>query len=415
MTVLGAGRTGQAVARFLAQQKARVFLSDQAPISPPIKRELESIGVEYEEGDHTERALQAELIVPSPGVPYDAPLLAEARKRGIPILGELELAYRFCQSGKMIAITGTVGKTTTTHLISELLRANGHHTVVAGNFGQPLTSCLGEIGPETVVVLEVSSFQLEHVDLFKPHIGVFTHFAPHHLDRHGSLEDYFAIKCRLFARQQETDFAVIHHEIRLPCWVRARILRFSAEDLKDLNLNIAPHQREDLAGALLAVRLLDPQITLRHIDIEKALKLPHRLEFVAEVGGVRFYNDSKATSIEATLAALKAFPQEMVLILGGYDEGAPFKELAQEVFNISHKLKAVFLLGQTREHWAHMLEDLGYRRFHVVRDLHEAIAGALRVQPRLCLFSPAAPSFDQFKSYEERGEHFKQIIRSYLS
>lgn len=411
-TVLGAGRTGQAAAHFLAKQQATVFVSDQAPILSPIQQEFAELGILYEEGGHSARALGADLIIPSPGVPCDAPVLVQARTRGIPILSELELAYRFLESEKIIAVTGTVGKTTTTHLVAELLRSHDHPTVVAGNIGQPLIARLGEINDETAVVLEVSSYQLEHVDTFKPHIGLFTRFAPHHLDRHGSLERYFALKCRLFAKQTEHDFAVIHHGVTLPDSTRARVLRFSAKDLEALPLNIYPHQRENLAGALQAARLLDPKITHERLDLKRVLHLPHRLEFVAEVGGVRFYNDSKATSSAATCAALSTFHDPLVLILGGYEEGDNVRELAQTIQE--RDIQAVILLGQTRARWAREFTSLGYPRFRMVQSVDQAVAEVFQLRAHICLFSPAAPSFDQFRNYEERGEHFKRVVHSYL-
>lgn len=412
VTVLGAGRTGQATARFLAQHHAQVFISDHAQIPLALKRELSPLGIRYEEGGHTECALQAELVIPSPGVPYAAPVLREARARGIPIMGELELAYRFCRSKRIIAVTGTVGKTTTTHLTAELLKAHDYPLVVAGNIGQPLIAHLHEINRETMVVLEVSSYQLEHVETFRPHIGVLTRFAPHHLDRHGSLERYFAMKCRLFARQTKEDHAVVHCDIALPSTIRSRVWKFSAAELESLGVPIQAHQREDLAAALRAARLIDPQIRHERLDLTRALQLPHRLEFVAEVSGVRFYNDSKATSPAATIAALATFEEPLVLILGGYDAGDDMRELAQTIRN--REIHAVLLTGQTHRRWARMLQTLGYRRFQLIQDLQGAIEEVIRSGPSICLFSPASPSFDEFKNYEERGEHFKRVVHSHL-
>lgn len=412
ITVLGAGRTGQATARFLREQQAKVLVSDRSPIPSPIRKQLADLGISYEEGTHSALAFEADGIIPSPGVPYDAPVLRQARARGISIWSELELAYHFCKSQKIIAVTGTVGKTTTTHLIAELLRAHGHPASVAGNIGQPAIALLPEIDPETIVVLEVSSFQLEHVSTFKPHIGVFTRFAPHHLDRHGSLERYFAIKCRLFAQQTERDVIVVQRDITLPHAIRPQIIRYSKEDLGDLLPDIHAHQREDLAGALQAARCVDSKIALEHLDIKRTLRLPHRLEFVVDVQGIRFYNDSKATSVAATLAALSTFHEPLVLILGGYDEGQDPTDLAQ---TIQTREVSVLLLGQTRQRFSRALTAQGYRRVQVVENMQEAIQEAVRLGPSVCLFSPAAPSFDQFQNYEERGERFKQLVLSYHS
>ncbi len=417
-TVLGYGRTGRAVARFLAQQGTSVFVSERSALPPDVRRELEALGVEHEGDGHTPRALTADVIIPSPGVPERAPLLAEAQRRGIPVVGELELAYRLCPADvrrRLIAVTGTVGKTTTTQLIAELLRAHGHCVVVAGNIGRPFIDALCEITPQTVVVLEVSSYQLEHVEAFKPHIGVFTRFAPHHLDRHGSPERYFELKCRLFAHQSERDFAVVHREVavRLPGWVRARVLPFSADDPDVRGLELPPHQRENVAAALKVARLIDPHISLQSVDLRRALQLPHRLEPVAEIDGVRFYNDSKATSPEATRAALRALAGEpLVLIAGGYDEGVDPQLLARAVQDHAEDVRAVVLLGQTQKKWAQALRRIGFARVQTARSLRQALSEALKLRPRVCLFSPAAPSFDRHQSYEERGERFRQAVLS---
>jgi UDP-N-acetylmuramoylalanine--D-glutamate ligase len=413
VTVLGAGRTGQATARFLVERQAQVFVSDRATISSASREKLLELGIPYEEGGHSERALQAELILPSPGVPYDAPVLQEARRRNIPLMGELELAYRFCKSERIIAVTGTVGKTTTTHLIAELLQAHGYPTVVAGNIGPSLIAQLEQIDGETIVVLEVSSFQLEHVSTFAPRIGVFTRFAPHHLDRHGTLERYFALKCRLFRHQRENDSAIVHRDIVLPSWIRSQVRRFSAEDGEALAIDLPAHQRENVSAALEATHRIDPTISLERLNLPRVLQLPHRLEFIAELNGVRFYNDSKATSVAATRAALSVFQEPLVLILGGYDEGQDPRDLAPAIR--TRPVQAVLLWGQTRERWAQALQPLAPGRIHIVRDLHQAVEEALRLRARICLFSPAAPSFDQFQNFEERGEHFRRVVRSYGS
>ena len=429
VTVLGYGRTGRAVVRHLARRAVRVFVSESAALPPDARRELSAWGVPFEEGGHTERALRADLVVASPGVPFRSPPVREARRRGVPVLSELELAYRLLPSSprlRLVAVTGTVGKTTTTHLIAALLRARGHRVVVAGNVGRPLIEAVdaGDITPDTIVVLEVSSYQLEGVRQFKPHVGVFTRFAPHHLDRHGSPARYLVVKRRLFARQDERDVAVVHAELvpRLLRRLRARLRPFSADldDLPDVQargLGLPPHQRENLAAALTAARCLDPTVTLEGLDVHGVLRRPHRLEPVAELDGVRFVNDSKATSPEAVRAALEALSKEgpLVLIAGGYDEGLPPELFARAVLPHADCLEAVVLLGQTQRAWAEALRRAGGpRRPRVLRlsALEEAVRAAWALRPRVCLLSPGAPSFDQFRSYEERGERFRQAVRA---
>ncbi len=411
ISVLGAGRTGQAVARFLAQQQAKVFVSDCAHISNNIKAEWGQWEIDWEEGGHTSRALEADLLIVSPGIPAQAPILNEARTKSISIISEIELAYNYCLSKNIIAVTGTVGKTTTTHLISELLKAHGHHVITAGNIGRPLIACLDEITPHSHIVLEISSYQLEHIESFRPHIGLFTKFAPHHLERHGSLGEYFNIKCRLFENQEACDFAIIHAEIELPKNIRSQITSFSASEIKIDDKRIAGHQRENLAAALQAARLIDPAISLDQIDLPKILQIPHRIEYVTELDGVRFYNDSKATSPKATEAALDSFPEKpLVLILGGHDSEGDALELTREISR--RDVERVLLVGQTRERFSRLFKQIGYTRFESVRDLSQAIQISLEMHPKICLYSPGSPSFDQFKSYEHRGDHFKSLLKN---
>jgi UDP-N-acetylmuramoylalanine--D-glutamate ligase len=413
VSVLGAGLTGLAVTRFLVARGARVYLSEQASLSAEVARELETLGVAYEDRGHTERALaSAELIIPSPGIPSDLPILQVARSRGVSTIGELELAYRCCPSERIIAVTGSVGKTTTVHLIEKLLKTDSHRVVRAGNEAEPFIAALPKITPETIVLLEVSSFQLETVEGFRPQIAVFTRFAPNHLDRHGSLEAYFTLKCRIFENQTEQDFAIVHREIALPNGLRPQLIRFDGSELMGPEYRLLlPHQRADLVAALLTCRLLDPAVRLDLLNIEKALALPHRTEFIAEIDGVCFYDDSKATSVAATLAALQGFSSATLLILGGRSKGEDLAPLAWAIRE--RDLQGVLLLGESAPLFAQALNAVGYRRFESIRNLQEAVEIALQLRPENCLLSPACASFDQFNNYQERGRSFQKILRSH--
>lgn len=412
--MLGAGRTGQALVRFLVHQKARVFVSDSSHISNVLKAEWSQWEVDWEEGQHSEQVLQADLIIPSPGISANVFILQEARAKSIPVLAEIEVAYQHCASDKIIAVTGTVGKTTTTHLISELLKAHGYDVVTAGNIGRPFIDSLDEINSETIVVLEVSSYQLEQIASFKPHVGVFTRFAAHHLGRHNSMQEYFRLKCDLFKNQTQTDFAVIHNGIPLPDDVRSKVISFSAQDIQLKSIHLARHQRENLAGALKAVQQIDLAISLQKLDLKRAFQLPHRIEYVAELNGVRFYNDSKATSPEATQAALETFREKpLVLILGGHDsEGDPL-ELVQLISR--RRIECVLLVGETQERFARLFNKIDFARYQSVRNLSQAVEISLNLRPRVCLFSPGSPSFDQFRNYEERGDYFKALIQNHFT
>lgn len=409
VAVLGAGRTGLATVRHLARRGADVVLSDANALPGPVKAELEALGVEWEDGGHSERALAVDWIVPSPGIPFDAPVLARARERGVPVVGELELAYELCPSDRIIAVTGTVGKTTTTHLIAELLAHRGHPVTMAGNVGVPFIEALETIDSRTVVVLEVSSFQLEYVRRFRPHVGVLTRFAPHHLDRHGTPERYFAAKARLFEAQTDRDAAIVHPETPLLFHVRSSVQHFYADDVDRADL--PTHQRENLAAALAAARRIDPDATLDGFDARRVLSLPHRLEPIAEINGTRFVNDAKSTTPTATSAALRAFPDaSLALVLGGRSQGESLDALTREIER--RPPEVVYLMGDARRRWARRLRRSGCRSIRPIATFEQLVRSVSRHRPEVCLYSPGAASFDQFSSYVERGDRFKTAVLS---
>jgi len=409
VAVLGAGRTGRAAARFLAEQKAHVFVSEQASLSSEIKKKFDSLGIAYEEGGHSERTLRdTDLIVLSPGVPINLPILLEAKAREISIIGELELAYHFCKSEKIIAVTGTNGKTTTTHLISQILLKNGFDVVKAGNIGTPFIMQLEKINNDTIIVLEVSSFQLESINSFRPHISVFLNFSQNHLDRHGSIENYFKAKCNIFKNQTEEDLVVVRRGLKLPP-IQAKLVLFDEADCpSNIKNKLSLPHRENLAAALTVCRLIKRDISLDAIEVEKVLALPHHLEFVAEINGVKFYDDSEATNAAATMAAISSFTESLVLILGGRDKGQSFDELARfiKLKNIQH----VLIIGEAKRKLAHALQQAGYKRFSAIRDFREGVEFALSSGARVCLLSPACASFDMFANLEARGEAFKKTV-----
>lgn len=408
VTVLGAGRTGRAVARFLAQQKAHLFASDQASLAPETKAEFSSLGIAYEEGGHSEQVLDADLIILSPGVPASLPIVLEAKARKIPIIGELELAYRFCKSKSIIAITGTNGKTMTTHLISQILSKNGFDVVTAGNIGTPLIAQLEKINKNTIVVLEASSFQLESINSFRPRISVFLNFSQNHLDRHGSLENYFNAKCNIFKNQAEEDLAVVRRGLKLPP-IQAKLVLFDEADWPaHMKKKLCLPHRENLAAALTVCRLMKRDMSLDTVDVEKILTLPHHLEFVAEIDGVKFYDDSEATNTAATMAAIGSFTEPLVLILGGRDKGQSFDGLAHLIK--AKDIEHVLLMGEAKEKIAQALIKARYERFSEIKDLGEGVERALQIKVPICLLSPACASFDMFANLEARGGAFKEAV-----
>nr|BAL54906.1 UDP-N-acetylmuramoylalanine--D-glutamate ligase [uncultured Acetothermia bacterium]BAL60042.1 UDP-N-acetylmuramoylalanine--D-glutamate ligase [Candidatus Acetothermum autotrophicum] len=409
ITIVGAGRSGLAAARLLQELGAQVFVSDQAVLSPAARHELIKRNIPFEEHGHTEQALaHAHLIVLSPGVPITAPLVRRARAQGIPVWGELELAYRLCPSEKIIAITGTNGKSTTTRLSEELLRRAGCPVIAAGNIGTPLIARVREITPETIVVVEVSSFQLEAIERFRPAVAVLLNVAPNHLDRHGSFAAYLSLKCRVFENQTERDLLVLPRGLPLPVQPRSRVLYYDELFLELAHLRVPRHLQEDAAAAWAACRAFVPSMPPPTEEILRAVQLPHRQEFIAEINGVKFYDDSKATTVHATLAALDAFAGPLVLILGGRNKKIDFAPLAHALR--AKEIREILLMGEAAPQIARALEAAQITRFSFVRDFSEAVSRALRYPGATCLLSPACASFDQFRNYEERGEAFRDAV-----
>lgn len=409
VTVLGAGRSGLAAARVLHELGVNVFVSDRAALSSSARHELLRLNIPFEENGHTEQALShAQLLVLSPGVSITAPIVQRARAQGIPVWGELELGYRLCPSEKIIAVTGTNGKSTTTKLIEGLLTRSGLRAISAGNIGTPLVARLREVTPETIVVLEASSFQLESIEKFRPAVAVFLNIAPNHLDRHGDFRNYLRAKCRIFENQTERDLLVMARLLQLPLKPRARVLYYDDLLPELAHLRVSRHLKENAAAALAACRAFVPTMPPPDEELMDTVRLPHRQEFIAEIGGVHFYDDSKATTVHATLAALDAFAGPLVLILGGRNKNLDFAPLAHALR--SKEICEVLLMGEAAPQIAQALVAAQITRFSFVRDFSEAVARALRYPGATCLLSPACASFDQFQSYEERGEAFRDAV-----
>lgn len=409
ITILGAGRTGLAAARFLHHLGADVFVSDQAPLSPSARHELTHLGIPFEEQGHSELALaHAQLLILSPAVPLHSPIVQQARARGIPVWAELELAYRLCPSTQIIAVTGTTGKSTTTTLIATMLTEAGQPTITAGNIGTPLIAQLPHITPQTLVVLEVSSFQLEAIESFRPAVAVLLNIAPNHLDRHGSFLHYAQAKCRIFENQTEHDLLIVPRQLQLPFPPRARLLYYDDLMSELSHLRLPRHLREDASAAWAACRAVVPTLPPPTEELVRRAQLPHRQEFIAEIGGVKFYDDSKATTVHATLAAVEAFAGPLVLIVGGRNKSGDFAPLADAVR--TKPICEILVMGEAGPQIARALEAAGVRRFSFVRDFSEAVERALRYPGATCLLSPACASFDQFRSYEERGRAFRAAV-----
>ncbi len=438
--VVGMARSGMAASEFLSKMGAKVKVSDKQP-ADQLKREiriLESLGVALETGDHClDSFLAASLIVVSPGVPLQIPELQEAERAGIEIISELELAFRFLR-GKIIAITGTNGKTTTTTLVGEILHTTSLPIQVGGNIGTPLTSLVESSTPETLTVVEVSSFQLEAAPSFRPDAAVILNVTPDHMDRHGNFRGYVETKLNILKNQSASDMAVLNLEdptlSGLDQSVRAETYFFSnrreVDDgtgfngeelvfkkrgrcevivpLKNILLR-GSHNLENVAAAVTASRLAGASASGINAAISRFKGVEHRLERVAEIEGVLFYNDSKATNVDATIKALLAFDSGLVLILGGRDKGGDYTVLRPLV---RQRVKAIVLLGEASGKIQSQLE--GIVPMHRVKSMQEAVKTGFRLSDRgeTVLLAPACASFDMFQNYEDRGRAFKEAVNS---
>jgi UDP-N-acetylmuramoylalanine--D-glutamate ligase len=449
VVVVGLARSGVAAARFLASRGARVVATDRKP-EGELEAEaltLEQHGIRLELGEHRPATLaSAQLVVVSPGVPWQLPELEAARRAGVPVMAELELGFRFLRGG-MAAVTGTKGKSTTTAALGAMLREAGRDVRVGGNIGDPLTGLLDGATDRTVYVLEVSSFQLEGTQRFRPNLALFLNLSADHLDRHASFEDYAAAKALVFRNQQPSDWAVVNGDdpgvVALARQTRARRVSFHAgsadpsrgpaagttadaayfeggearlrfegrvESLFPLASVQLPgaHLAADLLAAACGAHLLGVPSGAVARAVARFQGVPHVLERVADVAGVRFFNDSKATNVAAARMSLEALDPPLVAILGGRYKGGDFALLKDVV---RRRVKAVVAIGEASERVAEALAPAApVVRCAGLRDAVER-AYALCVPGDSVVLAPGCSSFDMFRDYAERGDAFKAEVR----
>ncbi len=443
VTVVGGGRSGLSVARLLAQAGASVFLTERGAPTSGLREALDALGVRSEFGGHTSRALDADFFVVSPGVPSTVNLVRQAQSMRIPVYSEIEAASWFCRA-PIVAITGSNGKTTTTSLIAHIFRRSGRPTIVAGNIGYPFSDYVREAPPEAVVALEVSSFQLDHIDAFRPRVAVLLNVTPDHLDRYDNdFEAYARSKFRILENLGAGDTLVYNEDddlireyVRRERGTRAfRALGFSIERaceagafVRDgaLVLRINQHeevlmQAEQLAlrgrhnlynslAAAVAARVMEVRNDVVRESMAGFEGVPHRLEFVREIEGVRYVNDSKATNVNSVWYALETFEEPIVLIAGGRDKGNDYTSLKPLVRS---KVRALIALGESA---GKVLDALGPYAGAAAsaRSMEEALRRAREyAKPGdIVLLSPACASFDMFENYEDRGDTFKRLVAS---
>jgi UDP-N-acetylmuramoylalanine--D-glutamate ligase len=372
---------------------------------------LRAAGVEVVLGAEDPALLDGvDLLVKSPGVPSEVPLAAAARDRGITVWSEVELGSRILPN-PVLGVTGTNGKTTTAELLGAVFRAADRDVAVAGNVGRPLTGLDGALDADAWIVCELSSFQLEDIDSFRPRVAVLLNITPDHLDRHADLDAYRAAKLRIFENQGPDDTAIVPRGFdAVPGG--ARRVEFAADDPLPAEPRIpGEHNRENAAAATAAARA----VGIPDAAIAEALRsfagVPHRLELVRELDGVRWINDSKATNPEAAERALGAYPPGLRLILGGSRKGASFTALAQKAHE--SRVSCAYLIGETADEIAEALARDGVR-FRHSRDLAQAVADARAdAEPGdVVLLSPACASYDQFTNFEERGDRFRELVEA---
>ena len=438
--VVGLGKSGVAAANFLQSRGARVTVSD-AKAETQLRSEIPALlekGIIVETGGHGERTFRdQELIVISPGVPYDVPQLVQARQLGVPVIGEVELASRFLL-GRIVAITGSNGKTTTTTLTGEILERDGKEVLVGGNIGRPVIAMAPESKSETWNVLEISSFQLETIEKFKPHIAAILNITADHLDRHRSMETYIAAKARIFENQGEDDFAVLnaddpvcaelgkklkrphvawfsrkHNDLENGAFVRSEKIFFrgAAKEAEIMPVSEIPlkgaHNLENVLAAVCMAALAGCAPERIREAVRNFRAVEHRLEFVATIHGVQYYNDSKATNVDATIKAIESFPSNLHLVLGGKDKGSDYtvlKDLLRE------RVKRVYTIGAAAEKIESQIA--GAAPIEPTGTLEAAVRRAAELaQPGdIVVLAPACASFDQFENYEHRGRVFKQVV-----
>lgn len=437
--VVGLGKSGIAAARFLKARGAQVTVSDIRPAG--LIAELPALldaGIMVESGSHGLLTFRRQdLIVVSPGVPSNTPELVQVRSLGKQIIGELELGSEFLQ-GQIVAITGSNGKTTTTTLIGEILKAGGKSTLVGGNIGRPVVDMVAEATADTWSVLEVSSFQLETIERFHPRVALVLNITPDHLDRHGSFEAYAAAKTRITENQTADDFLVLNAEdeptklvaaktkaqiywfspkrqVKQGAFVHGESILFRAKEGGEVEpiMPVAEiplagaHNVENVLAAVCAARLAGVDAPTIREAVAAFHAVEHRLEFVRKVGDVRWFNDSKATNVDATAKAIEAFPGGIWLILGGKDKDSDYSTLSAL---LRARVKAVITIGSAAEKIESQLA--GVVKIERAGTMDRAIAWAQKEAKAgdVVLLAPACSSFDQFENYEHRGRVFKQLV-----
>lgn len=439
--VIGAAVTGVPAVKQLYKMGAKITLNDKKSNSEieSLLKELNLKAVNIVGGEHPiELAEQADFLVVSPGVPLELPIIARAKELGKEVIGEIELAYRLTNA-PIAAITGTNGKTTTTALLGEIMKESGRQTFVTGNIGHTMITEVDNAKPEDIFILETSSFQLDTTIDFKPAVSAILNITPDHLDRHKTFDNYINAKCKVFYNQGEGDYAILNKDDKETCKIADRVpcklLFFSRKEIlkegafvQDGNLVISlegktekiirtediyipgPHNIENALAASLMAYCLGVKAEVINKVLKEFKGVEHRIEFVDEINGVKYYNDSKGTNTDASKVAVFAMNRPIVIIAGGYDKGSEYDDF---IDTFEGRVKAMVLLGQTADKIEQTARKHGFNAIHRANSMEEAVSmcSKLADEGDCVLLSPACASWGMFKNYEERGRIFKSLVK----
>lgn len=437
--VVGLGKTGVATAKFLVRKGADVTVTDRRsePELREVLKEMESLGVKIEIGGHRiETFRSSDLIIPSPGVPMNIEGLVAAKEKGVKIISEIELAYQF-SSTPIIAVTGTNGKSTVVTLLGEVFRSCGKNVFVGGNIGTPFIEGVEGNRAIDYSILEISSFQLEWIESFRPYIAVLLNITQDHLERYPDFKTYVETKARIFMNQRRSDFAVLNADDpatkNIINNIKSRRFFFTSKDklrkgayiakdriiyavgeiaseleIKNIHLK-GRHNLENIMAVIIVSSLCNCESENIKRVIENFRGLPHRIQFLREVSGIKFYDDSKGTNVDAVIRAIECFTENIILIAGGKDKESDFRPLREVIKN---KVKALILLGEAKHKIAQQLN--GSTEILIVEDMEEAVKKAYQIAKsgEVVLLSPGCASQDMFQDYAERGNVFAHYVRS---
>lgn len=440
--VIGAAVTGVPVVKETIKLGADVILNDlkKEDELAEVLAEIEGLPLRLVTGGHpVELAEECDFVVVSPGVPLEIPLVKRAKVLGKEVISEIELAYRLT-STPIAAITGTNGKTTTTALLGEIMKNSGRNTFITGNIGHAMILEVGNAKPEDAFVLEVSSFQLESVSSFKPKVSAILNITPDHLNRHKTMENYIGTKCRIFMNQDVTDYTILNGDdpetSKLTNRPRSKVLLFSRKKAleqgaylendsivikvgnkketiihKDRIYIPGNHNLENSLAAALMAYCMGVPVPVIADTLESFRGVEHRIEYVEEINGVIYYNDSKGTNSDASIKAIEAMKRPTVIIAGGYDKGSEYDDFIEAFGDV---VKHMVLIGKTADRLEETARRHGFKNTHRAGDLREAvnICHSLAKSGECVLLSPACASWDMFSNYEERGRLFKEYVRA---